>query len=49
MVLFLKKVKKSIKKKKHREKILEEWYNTESSYNLDLKIAVNQIRKPMEE
>lgn len=48
-LLLIVKLRKSMKRRKHREKILEEWFNTECTYNLDLRIAFNNIRVPMEQ
>jgi hypothetical protein len=47
-ILFFVKLRKSMKRRRHREKILEEWYNTECTYNLDLNIAMQNIRNPMQ-
>ena len=46
-IIFIKKLKKSRKKTKHRFNVLNEWLNTEVSYRNDISTAIECIKKPM--
>ena len=43
-ILFIKKLKKSRKKTKHRANVLNEWINTEESYGRDIATAIKYIK-----
>lgn len=47
-ILVIVKIKKWIKKHRHRDRVLDEWLRTERSYNFDLNIAIDFIKKPMQ-
>ena len=47
VILFIKKLKKSRKKTKHRANVLNEWMNTEESYGRDIATAIKYIKEPM--
>ena len=49
VILFIKKLRKSRKKTKHRANVLNEWINTEESYGRDVATAIKYIKEPMQE
>lgn len=49
VLMFIRRVRKNMKKTKHRNNVLNEWLNTEKSYYNDLNTALSLIKKPMRE
>jgi hypothetical protein len=45
--LFVGKLKRRIKKSKHRRYVLDEWLTTEENFHKDLATAIDFIKKPM--
>lgn len=41
------KLKRRIKKTRHRRYVLEEWLTTERNYHSDLSLAIDHIKQPM--
>ena len=47
MVLAIVKMRRRSKKSRHRKYVLQEWLNTQRSFNVDLNLAIKHIKEPL--
>ena len=47
MILAVVKMRRRSKRSRHRKYVLQEWLNTQRSYNVDLNLAIKYIKEPL--